>query len=30
MLIGFLQNEFHCTFEEDEITERHLGGVRAA
>jgi hypothetical protein len=26
----FLQNEFHCTFEEDEITERHLGGVRAA
>jgi acyl carrier protein len=26
-LVGFLQGEFACTVEEDEITERNLGSV---
>jgi acyl carrier protein len=26
-LVGFLQKEFGCTLEEDEITERNLGSV---
>jgi len=28
-LVGFLQREFDCTLEEDEITERNLGSVAA-
>ncbi|HVH68744.1 MAG TPA: acyl carrier protein [Gemmatimonadales bacterium] len=28
-LIEFLQDEFHCTFEEDEITERNMGSIGA-
>jgi len=28
-LVGFLQREFGCTLEEDEITERNLGSVAA-
>jgi acyl carrier protein len=28
-LIGFLQAEFNCTFDEDEITEGNLGSVGA-
>ena len=28
-LVGFLQREFACTLEEDEITERNLGSIGA-
>jgi len=28
-LVGFLQREFGCTLEEDEITERNLGSIGA-
>ncbi len=28
-LVGFLQREFGCTLEEEEITERNLGSIAA-